>query len=83
MKAVSQLNVDFARVVPMETSEGDAVIELNAAVSNVQSIDGGGKALTEILSQGKIEGRVTGQIIAGIRLAGEGIGESGAIVDVG
>ena len=37
-KSVAQLDIDFARVVPMKASEGLAVVEFDAAVSHVQGI---------------------------------------------
>src|SRR5258708_34241355 len=82
VEAVAKFYIDFARIVPVESAEGYAVVEFYAAIGHVHGIQWGGKALAEIFPEGKIEGRVRRQISAGIGLIGEGIGESGAVVNV-
>ncbi len=83
MEAIAEFDVDFARVVPVESSEGNAVIEFDTAVGYVHGVQRSGKALAEIFADGKIEGGVLRQIGAGIRLAWESVAEAGAVVDVG
>src|SRR6266567_7893063 len=38
VKAVAKLNKDFARIVPVESAEGDAVVEFDAAVGQVHGV---------------------------------------------
>ena len=82
MKTVANFNVDFAGIVPVEAAEGDAVVEFNAAVGDVDGIERSRKALAEILAQREIESCVLRQIGTGIRLAGKRVTETGTIVDV-
>ena len=60
----------------MEAAEGLAVVELDAAVRNVQGVQRGGGTLAEILAEGKIEGSVRGQVVSRIGRAREGIAET-------
>src|SRR6266567_6182412 len=83
MKAVAEFDEYFARTVPVESPEGDAVVEFDAAVRYIDGVYGGGDALAEILSQSEVERGVLGQIISGIRLAGESIRETGAVINIG
>ena len=82
MKTVANFNVDFTGIIPVESAEGDAVIEFNAAVGNVDGIQRSRKALAEIFAQREIESCVLRQIVAGVRLAGKRVTEAGTIVDV-
>lgn len=67
----------------MKTTEGHAVIEFNAAVGDVESIYRDRIALTEAFAERQIESRVLREVITRKWLAGKGIAEAGAIVDVG
>ena len=67
----------------MESAEGYAVVEFDAAVGYVERVDRGGEAFAEIFAQGQIECGVLREIVAGIGLAGKCVGEAGAVVDVG
>src|SRR5271166_6754336 len=80
---IAQFDKDFARVIPVEASEGGAVVEFDAAVGNVQCAQRGGDALAEILAERQIEGGVSGEIAAGIGLVRECVAEAGAVVEVG
>ena len=83
VKAVAEFDVDFAGIVPMESAEGDAVVEFDAAVGDVQRVQRRGEAFAEIFAQRQIKRSVPRQMVAGIRLAGESVAEARAIVQVG
>ena len=55
VKAVAQFDEDLARIVPVEATEGDAVVEFDAAVGDVHSVDGGGEAFAKIFAKRQIE----------------------------
>src|SRR4029077_9437497 len=76
METVAQFDIDFARVVPMETAEGLAVVEIHAAVGHVQGVQRGGNALTEVLAERQIERGVLGQMPFRIRVARERVTEA-------
>src|ERR1700674_408678 len=82
MKSVAQFDIDLARVVPMETAEGLAVVEVHAAVGHVQGIQRCGDALAEVLANRKVERGVLWQMASRIRAARERVTEAGAVVDV-
>src|SRR5579863_6335056 len=63
VEAVAEFNINFARVVPVESTEGDAVIEFDAAVGDVDGVERGGDALAEIFAEGKIERGVWWQMV--------------------
>jgi hypothetical protein len=48
MEAVAELDVDFARIIPVEAAEGDAVVEFDAAVGYVHGVNGSGEALADV-----------------------------------
>src|SRR5664279_145672 len=83
VEPIAKFDKNFARVIPVETSEGGAVVEFDAAVGDVQRVQRGGDALAEILAQRQIEGGVSGEIAAGIGLVRERVAETRAVVDVG
>src|SRR5260370_2492741 len=70
VKAVTKFNINLPRIIPMEATESDAVVELDAAVGDIHGIQRGGEALPEVFADRKIEGRVTWQIKARIRPTG-------------
>src|ERR1700680_4664771 len=82
MEAVAELDVDFARIVPVEAAEGDAVVEFDATVGYVHGVYRSCEALAEIFAQSEIECRVRGQIGAGIGRARKRVGEAGTVVNV-
>jgi len=47
MEAVAEFDVGLAWVVPVETAEGLAVIELNSAVRDVHQVDRSGQIVSE------------------------------------
>src|ERR1035438_5035168 len=83
MEAIAKFDVNFPWIVPVESAEGNAVIEFYAPVGNVDGIQRSGKALAKIFSEGKIESCMLRQVIPGIRLSGKCIGETRPIVNVG
>src|ERR1017187_8504339 len=83
MEAIAKFYINLSRIVPVETAEGDAVVEFDAAVGEVDGVQRSGEALAEIFAERKIEGGVLRQIGAGIRLAGKGIAETGSVINVG
>jgi len=38
MKPVTALNIDFARIVPMETAEGQTAVKENATIGDVERV---------------------------------------------
>jgi hypothetical protein len=83
MESVAQFGINLPRVVPVETSEGLAVVEVHAAVGYVQGIQRCGDALAEVLANRNVERGVLRQMVAGIGLVNECVTEAGAIIDVG
>ena len=71
VEAIAEFDVDFARIVPVESAESEAVVVLDAAVGYVQRGERGGESLAEVFAQREIEGGVLRQIIARDR-AGRG-----------
>ena len=82
MESITEFGINLPRVIPVEPAEGLAVVEFDAAVGDVQGVKRGGESLTKVLPQGKIKGCVLREVVAGIRLTGEGIAEAGAVVNV-
>src|ERR1700676_1114708 len=82
MESVAQLDENFPRIVPVETAEGLAVVEIHAAVGHIQGVQRCGESVAEILAEGKIEGCVLRQVVPGIRRVRKGVAEAGAIVNV-
>src|SRR6202034_4914351 len=83
VKAIAQFDINFARVVPVISAEGEAVVVLGAAVGDIQRSERCGETLAEILADCKIEGGVLRQIISRVWGAGKSVGEAGAVVNVG
>jgi hypothetical protein len=50
MEAVAELDEEFARIVPVEAAEGDAVVELDTAVRYVYGVQRCGEVLAEIFA---------------------------------
>jgi hypothetical protein len=63
VESITQLYENFAGVIPMETAEGQTVIEHHAEIPNIQGVGGNGKVLSEVFTNGKINCRVRGQIV--------------------
>jgi hypothetical protein len=55
VEAIAKFDVEFARVVPVEAAEGEAIVILDAAIRNVQRGQRRGEAFAEILAERKIE----------------------------
>jgi hypothetical protein len=83
MESVAELEIDFPWVVPMEATEGLAVVEVDSAVGHVQDIQRCGESLAKILTDREIEGCVLRQVVPWIWLPRKGIAEARAVVDVG
>src|SRR5713101_7766058 len=83
MESITELHVNLPRVVPVESAEGLAVVEVHAPVGYVQGIHRCGEALAEILANREIEGCVLWQMASRIRLINEGVTEAGTVVNVG
>ena len=82
MKPVAQLDEDFARIIPVETAECLAIVEVHAAVGHIQGIQRSGESLTEVLTDREIESCVLRQVVPWIWLPWKGIAEARAVVDV-
>lgn len=83
MKPVVQLHHHLARVVPVEATEGQAVVQFKPAIGQVESGHGGRPAFSEALAQGQIKGGVPGRIGAGIGLSRNAVREARALVNIG
>src|SRR5215469_9051814 len=79
----SKFGVDFARIVEVEAAEGEAVVNEQVAIADVERGEGDGVALAERFADGNIKRRVAGQVGAGEGLARRTVGESGTVVNVG
>jgi hypothetical protein len=58
METIAQLGIDFAGIEIMGSAAGEAVVEQNAAVSDVQGIRPQGELFAEVFGQRKIESGV-------------------------
>src|SRR5882757_5732224 len=82
VEPISQLHVDFPWIVPVETAESLAVVEIHAPVGHVQRIYRYGEMLAKVFAEREIERGVSRQVISWIRLIREGVTEAGAVVHV-
>src|SRR5580700_10684813 len=78
MEAVAKFGVNFARVVPVESAEGLAVVEQQVTVGDVKSVQRRGEAFAKILFQGKIKGCVLGEMSGAATVS-----EAGAVINIG
>ena len=55
VKTIAEFDIDFARIVPVEAAEGDAVVEFDAAAGNVDRVHRSGnyRSTGEELSPGR------------------------------
>src|ERR1700730_12762260 len=83
MESIAELDVNLPWVVPLETTETLAVIEIHEAVAYIQSIHRCGKALAEVFANREIKRGVLRQVVPRIWLPWKGIAEARAVVDVG
>src|SRR5579872_8822 len=83
VKSIAKFHKHLSWIIPVEASEGDAVVEFDAAVGDIEGAERGGEALAEIFAQGQIESGVLREIVSGIGLSGKGVGESRSVIDVG
>ena len=58
VKTVTEFGINLTRIIPMETSESLAVVELHSAVGQIQGMQRRGESVGEILAEGKVEGCV-------------------------
>src|ERR1700690_2907827 len=82
VKPESHLNKYFARVIPVEATEGLAVVELHAAVGDIQGVERGRDAFAEVFADRKIERGVRWQMVSRIGLIDKTVGEAGAVIDI-
>ncbi len=64
MKFVSKLDIDFAWIVVMEAAEGDAVVDQEMAVGDVEGRNGYVVFFAERFAHGNIERGVLREVIA-------------------
>lgn len=60
MKSPTELDVDLSRIVVVESSEGETVVEQYAPIGHIQSGQRELVVLTKIFPKGNVEGRVPG-----------------------
>ena len=83
VKPESKFDKQFARVIPVETAEGLAIVKIHSTVSHVQCIQRRRHALAEIFAYREIEGGVLRQMALRIRLTDESVTEARAVINVG
>ena len=83
VEAITHLDENLARIVPVETSESLAVIKFHPAIGHIQGVQRCGESVAEILAKGKIEGRVLRQVVPWIWGPRKGVAEAGAVVNIG
>src|SRR5277367_3298229 len=86
MKPETELPIDLARQVPVESAEGKTVVVEDALIRDVEGGDRSCEAFAEVFAKRKIEGSVTRKIVSLVGLArhtGFSIAEARAIVNVG
>src|SRR6266567_569763 len=83
METVAEFDVQFAGIVPVETAEGVAVVEFDAAIGYIDGVYGRRESFAEVLAQGHVKRGVLGQVVSRVRFAGKGVGETGTVVNVG
>ena len=76
MKAVAQLNEDFARIEIVRAAEGEAVVEQHAAVGDVDGLKIDGEALAKLPAERQIKGCVRLKMVAGSHLRRIAVGEA-------
>src|SRR6266702_3359578 len=62
LEAVTEFGEDLARVVGVESSEGEGVVEQHVAVGDVGRSDGRGDVFAEAFADGEVERGVRGQV---------------------
>jgi hypothetical protein len=83
MESITDLDINLPWVVPVEATEGLAVIEVDSAVGHVQGIQRRGESLAEVLTDRKIKGGVLRQVVPWIWVPRKSIAEARAVVEVG
>lgn len=78
VETIAHLDKDFAWVHVMRAAEGEAVIEQDAAIGDVQTSDTERKPFAEVFAKRQVKGRVSRQV-AGRRIS---VCESRAVVNV-
>src|SRR5579863_3638397 len=85
MEAVAKLDVDLARVVVMEAAEGEAVVDQQVAIRDVEGRGRNCIFLPKFLAEGEIDRRVARQVGIVIRRSGKArgaVGEARAVVNI-
>src|SRR6202451_1702726 len=83
MKTIAQFHVNLTRVIPVKAAKGEAIVIFHAAIGNIERGERRGNSLAEILAQRDIERRVLRQVVAWRGLAGKGVAEARAVINVG
>ena len=83
MESIAELDINLPGVVPVEATEGLAVVEIHSAVGHIQGIQRCGEAFAEVFAEREIERGVLRQVVSWIGLPRKGIAEARAVVDVG
>src|SRR5580692_1172 len=82
MKSVAEFDVNLTRIVEVESSEGEAVVEQDAAIRHIQSGQRDFVLLAETLPDGNVERGVLRQIVPRILRVRHPVRESRAVVDI-
>src|SRR5215472_9118907 len=81
VEAIAQLHKNLARVHVMSAAEGEAVVEQNTQIHDIQAGHGERESFGEVFANGHVESGVPGQVTVRVwrRIS---VGESRAIVDI-
>ncbi len=65
VKVVANLHEDFSRIQKVRSAEGEAVVEQDAPIGDVDAVHADGELFTELLAQRQIERRVRLEMVVG------------------
>jgi len=65
MKTIAQLDKDFARIEEVSAAESETVVEQEAAVGDVESLEAGGEFFAERFAKCEVKGGVWLEMRAG------------------
>ena len=55
MEAVTKFDIDFPRIIPVESAERQAIVQLHATVCHIERGQGNGIFFSEVFPERKIE----------------------------
>ena len=82
MKAITQLDEDFAGVDIVRAAEGEAVVEEHAAVGDVDALEIDREALGKLFAEGQIKSGVRLKMVARSERWLTAVAKAGRVIDV-